>query len=91
MDYDYYQEASEEHKDKYVQFREFYAEENYWDTRANSAYYSQPASTRAWLTMKKVMSFYWDLALIWGGFALIFVVYNASSTSKKTNVSHAYL
>eukprot|EP00347_Sterkiella_histriomuscorum_P016383 403353399 len=51
--YDYYEDANEEHQDKYIRYRErFY--ENYWDTKDNAAYYSQSASTRAWLTLKKI-------------------------------------
>ncbi len=41
--------------------------------------------------MKKVMSFYKDLAFVWGLLALVLVLINAHTTAKKTNVSHAYL
>ena len=37
------------------------------------------------------MSFYYDLAIVWGLLALGFVLYNAHTTALKTNVSHAYL
>ena len=44
----------------YNQYRfRFY--ERYWDTRDNHAYYALPASTRAWLTFKKVSEFWLDL------------------------------
>ncbi|CDW81706.1 UNKNOWN [Stylonychia lemnae] len=89
-DYDYHQSANDEHSDKYIRYRErFY--ENYWDTKENSEYYQQPARTRAWITLKKVTSFYWDFAIIWGAFAALFVVFSARNNASKTNVSHAYL
>lgn len=90
-DYDFYEEgANEENKDKYIKYRERYYEK-YWDTRENHAYYQQPATTRTWIQLKKVMTFYSDLAVLWGLFAAGLVLYNAQTTAKKTNVSHAYL
>ena len=89
-EYDHFQAVDEENSDKYVKYRErFY--ENYWDTKENHAYYSQPATTRAWQQLKKVITFYSDLALVWGLFLAVFVLFNAHTTAKKTNVSHAYL
>ena len=41
--------------------------------------------------MKKVCSFYSDLAIVWGLFTALFVLFNAHTTAKKTNVSLAYL
>lgn len=89
-EYDYYQHADYENQDKYIKYRERYYE-NYWDTVENSEYYSQPATKRAWITLKKVMCFYWDFALIWGVLGALFVAYSAQTNAAKTNVSHAYL
>ena len=89
-EYDFYEKADQENDDKYIKYRERYYEQ-YWDTKENHAYYSQPVSTRAWIQFKKVISFYWDLAMVWGLFAGVFVLYNAHTTSKKINVSHTYL
>jgi len=89
-EYDHYQSADSENSDKYIKYRERFFE-CYWDTKENHAYYSQSATTRAWIQLKKVMSFYWDLSVVWGLFAAAFVLYNAHTTAKKTNVSHAYL
>jgi len=89
-EYDYYEKADQEHDDKYIKYRERYYEQ-YWDTKENHAYYSQPATTRAWIQFKKVISFYRDLALVWGLFAAGFVLYNAHMTAKKINVSYTYL
>ena len=47
-EYNYYDTAENEYEHKYIKYRErFY--EAYWDTKENHAYYSQPASTRAWI------------------------------------------
>jgi hypothetical protein len=82
--------VDKEHTDKYIKYRErFY--ENYWDTKENHAYYSQPLRTRAWISFKKVSSFYWDMLVVWGLLGAGFALYNAHTTAKKTNVSHAYL
>ena len=48
LDYDYYKEVEEENKDKYVGYRSKW-EDRYYDTKENHEYYSQPASTRAWI------------------------------------------
>lgn len=55
----------------------------YWDTKDNAAYYSQPMSTRAWLTFKKVIDFYRDFLVLWLFVAGSFVVFNALVRSKK--------
>ena len=79
-DFNYYKEADEMHSDKYNQYRErFY--ETYWDTKDSHEYYSKPTSERAWLQMKKVISFYMDLVVVWGFLALVFTIYNANTTS----------
>lgn len=88
--YDYFDSVNHENSDKYVQYRERYYE-SYWDTKENSAYYSQSATTRAWLAFKKVNLFWRDCVLLWGGLALCFVVYSARTHAAKINVSHAYL
>jgi hypothetical protein len=89
-EYDFYESADKEGEGKYIKYRERYCEQ-YWDTKENDAYYQQPATTRAWIQFKKVMSFYRDLVIVWGLFAAGFVLYNAHTTAKKINVSHAYL
>lgn len=90
MEYDHYEAADKENSDKYIKYRERYYEA-YWDTKENHAYYQQSATTRAWIQLKKVITFYSDLAIVWGLFAAVFVLYNAHTTAKKTNVSYAYL
>lgn len=57
--------------------------ERYWDTKANAEYYSQPMSTRAWITFKKVTSFYQDFLILWLFSAGGFVLYNAHIRRKK--------
>ena len=56
-DYDHYVEGNEnqnhEQNEKYQMYRARF-EDRYWDTKANDEYYSQPQSTRAWITLKKV-------------------------------------
>ena len=47
-DYDFFEKADKEGEDKYIKYRERYYEQ-YWDTKENHAYYSQPATTRAWI------------------------------------------
>lgn len=89
-EYDHYQHADKENSDKYIKYKERYYEA-YWDTKENHAYYSQPFSTRTWIQFKKVSSFYMDLGVVWGLLAAVFVLYNAHTSAKKTNVSHAYL
>ena len=71
-------EHSKENQEKYNVYNErYYA--RYWDTKDNAAYYSQSFSKRAWITFKKVTSFYKDSALLSGLFAGMFVVFNAWS------------
>ena len=89
-DYDHYTHADQEGSDKYIKYRERYYEK-YWDTKENHGYYQQPLSTRAWIQLKKVSGFYVDMLVVWGLVATLFVLYNAHTTAKKTNVSHAYL
>jgi hypothetical protein len=68
--------------EKWNVYREqFY--ERYWDTKENAEYYSRPASTRAWITIKKVISFYSDFAVLWLICAGCFVLFNAHVRSKK--------
>jgi hypothetical protein len=57
--------------------------DRYWDTKQNAEYYSQPASRRAWITLKKVISFYRDFMPLWLFSAGFFVAYNAHVRSKK--------
>ena len=79
-DYKFYDNVEQENEHKYNKYRERYYEA-YWDTKDNHDYYSQSALTRAWITLKKVISFYYDFALVWGAFALLFVLYNAHTTA----------
>lgn len=55
-EYDHYTAGddpkSEINKDYHVYRERYY--EKYWDTKVNHEYYSQPMSTRAWITLKKV-------------------------------------
>jgi hypothetical protein len=77
-DYDHFEAAddpdSKINKDYYVYRERFY--ERYWDTKENHEWYSQPVSTRAWITLKKVSEFFADISLLLllGG---AFVVFNA--------------
>ena len=66
---------TKENQDKYNAYCERYYE-RYWDTKDNDAYYSQPLTKRAWITFKKVTSFYADCALLLFGGAL-FLLFNA--------------
>lgn len=68
--------------EKWHVYKEQYFE-RYWDTKTNAEYYSQPTSTRAWITLKKVISFYKDFATLWLLSAGFFVIYNAHVRSKK--------
>lgn len=65
----------------YTVYRErFY--ERYWDTKANDEWYSQSLSLRAWITAKKVMHFYLDMAALCVGLAGTLVVFNARSKKR---------
>lgn len=63
--------------------------EGYWDTKLNTMYYGQSASTRAWLSMKKVGIFYLHILPLWGLIGGGCLVYNVRSTAKKMNVTKA--
>ena len=87
-DYSVHDEAEDpnsEMNEKWHVYKEQYFE-RYWDTKQNAEYYSQPTSTRAWITLKKVISFYKDFAALWLLSAGFFVVYNAHVRSKKARV-----
>ena len=63
--------------EKYNMYRmRFY--ERYWDTRENHAYYSLPLKQRAWLTFKKVSTFYADFWPLWLGVLPLFLLFNAN-------------
>lgn len=90
VDYNHY-EAQDNPNDpmnkNYTVYRErFY--EKYWDTKENDAYFSQSLSTRAWITLKKVMHFCGDSAALWLGMASIFVVFNALNQSKRLRTTN---
>jgi hypothetical protein len=90
VDYNFYENVDKEYAHKYNTYRERYYE-TLWDTKANHEYYSKPAYKRAWIQLKKVISFYRDFIFVWGFLALGFSLYNAHTTSKKLNISYAYL
>ena len=80
-EYDHYSAGddpkSEVNKDYFVYRERYY--EKYWDTKANSEYYSQPLRVRAWITLKKVTQFYWDFAVLWLGVTGLLILINARS------------
>ena len=88
-EYDHYSAGddpkSELNKDYFVYRERYY--EKYWDTKANHEYYSQPLSTRAWITLKKVTQFYFDFMILWLGFGGFLVLFNARSQSKRLQSS----
>ena len=61
-------------------------DQRYWDTQENHAYYSLPASTRAWLTFKRVSAFWGDFAILWLGIAPLLIVINAKNRSQRTRM-----
>lgn len=88
-EYDHYSAGddpkSELNKDYFVYRERYY--EKYWDTKANHEYYSQPLSTRAWITLKKVTQFYFDFMILWLGVGGFLVLFNARSQSKRLQSS----
>lgn len=50
----YVVKAREYHKDKYNSHYSAMQNTLFWDTKQNDLYYSQPASVRAWISLKKV-------------------------------------
>ena len=89
-EFDYWQDVEKMNEDKYNSHGTKIYYEGYWDSKANDMYYSQPISTRAWLTLKKVGWFYRDTFVIWGVFGTFLVLHSAKSTSKSLNSSSAY-
>ncbi len=87
VDYDHFEAGddskSEINKDYFVYRERYY--EKYWDKKQNHEYFSQPLSTRAWITFKKVIEFYSDLALLCLGLAGALVVFNARGRAQMRN------
>lgn len=86
----FYDDANDRYQHKYNTYKglETYYE-GYWDTKANHLYYSQPASIRAWLQIKKVSTFYYDMFLLWGILGFGCLSYNLSQNAKNMNVTAA--
>ena len=85
--YKFFEEAGKEFDHKYDTFGVERYTEGYWDTKLNFMYYSQPASTRAFLNFKKVGIFYFHIFPLWGIIGGGCLVYNMKQTAKKMNVS----
>ena len=87
--YKFFEDIEGETQHKYNSYGADQYMEGYWDTKINALYYSQPLSTRAWLNIKKVGRFYFDIWPLWL-FSFVVLFYNAHTCSKKFNVSRAH-
>ena len=85
QNYDHYLFVEKEFEDRYYSYRSGFVDE-YWDTKENHAYYSQPLSRRAALHLKKVWTFYSSFSALWALIGVL-IVLNARSTARKTHAS----